>query len=195
KPVVIKAVDTGMHKEDQQATSGPTSLGVTSEEGAHPQLSSDSTAKVDPETSAPNDSLPPQHGKDEGTKNYSLDHIFACTNPNVLAHKTKSVSDWLETVLATPETGTKNAAKPSEEIKFREIKLDDLAKLVPIVKADFKDLDSPEDDHIIVVDDSKEDEKEEKNEEIHSTTNDKTEDILAYIPPSPRSIQIQELTN
>ncbi|GKD78075.1 hypothetical protein Tco_1340696, partial [Tanacetum coccineum] len=76
----------------------------------------DSTAKVDPETSAPNDSLPPQHGKDEGTKNYSLDHIFACTNPNVLADKTKSVSDWLETVLTTPETGTRNAAKPKDDI-------------------------------------------------------------------------------
>ncbi|GJY04890.1 hypothetical protein Tco_0370830 [Tanacetum coccineum] len=31
-------VAVGMHKEAQQATSGPTSLGVTSEEGAHPQL-------------------------------------------------------------------------------------------------------------------------------------------------------------
>ncbi|GJX86195.1 homeodomain-like protein, partial [Tanacetum coccineum] len=32
-----------MHKEAQQATGGPTSLGATSEEGAHPQLSSDKT--------------------------------------------------------------------------------------------------------------------------------------------------------
>ncbi|GKB29899.1 hypothetical protein Tco_0869300 [Tanacetum coccineum] len=32
-------VVTGMHKEVQQATSGPTSLGVTDEEGADPQLS------------------------------------------------------------------------------------------------------------------------------------------------------------
>ncbi|GJZ44669.1 hypothetical protein Tco_0591924 [Tanacetum coccineum] len=32
-----------MHKEAHQATGGPTSLGATSEEGAHPQLSSDKT--------------------------------------------------------------------------------------------------------------------------------------------------------
>ncbi|GJS81785.1 hypothetical protein Tco_0748326 [Tanacetum coccineum] len=109
----------------------------------------DSTAKADPETSAPNDSLPPQHGKDEGTKNYSLDHIFACTNPNVLADKTKSVSDWLETVLTTPETGTRNAAKPSEEIRRNE--------------------------------------EEGKNDEIHSTTNNETEDTSALPPPHPPS--------
>ncbi|GKA20817.1 hypothetical protein Tco_0700806 [Tanacetum coccineum] len=124
----------------------------------------DSTAKADPETSAPNDSLPPQHGKDEGTKNYSLDHIFACTNPNVLADKTKSVSDWLETVLTTPETGTRNAAKPKDDI-------------------------------IIVVDDSKEDEEEGKNDEIHSTTNNETEDTSASTPPSPSSLptELKEL--
>ncbi|GJS26632.1 retrovirus-related pol polyprotein from transposon TNT 1-94 [Tanacetum coccineum] len=55
-----------MHKEAQQAASGPTSLGATSEEESHPQLSngcdasSDSTAEADPEISAPNDFLPEQ---------------------------------------------------------------------------------------------------------------------------------------
>ncbi|GJY74145.1 hypothetical protein Tco_0478576 [Tanacetum coccineum] len=187
QPLVSKPVDTGMHKEDQQVAGGPTSLGVTSEEGARPQLSSgmsvfsklkpiylasviihyesvsgydasaNSTAKANPRTSAPIDSLPLQQGKDEGTKNYSLDHIFAGTDPNVLADKTKSISDGLETVLATPKTGTKLMQN--------------------------QDLDSPKDDPIIVVDDSEEDEEEDKNEEIHSTTNDKTEDISASIPP------------
>ncbi|GKG44364.1 hypothetical protein Tco_0485802, partial [Tanacetum coccineum] len=98
------------------------------------------------------------------------------------------------TVLTTPETATSNAAKTSEEIKFRAIKIEDLEKLVPIVKVDFKDLDSPEDDPIIVVGDSVEDE-EDKNAEIHSTTNDETGDILASTPPSLRSIQLQELKN
>ncbi|GKA72161.1 hypothetical protein Tco_0778377 [Tanacetum coccineum] len=37
---VSTPMDTGMHKEDQQATGGPTSLGVTSEARANPQLSS-----------------------------------------------------------------------------------------------------------------------------------------------------------
>ncbi|GJR86017.1 hypothetical protein Tco_0210028 [Tanacetum coccineum] len=55
-----------MHKEAQQAAGGPTSLGATSEEGAHPQLSSghdasvDSTAEADAGNPAPNDSIPPQ---------------------------------------------------------------------------------------------------------------------------------------
>nr|GEZ35558.1 hypothetical protein [Tanacetum cinerariifolium] len=53
-------MDTRMHKEDQQATSGPTSLGVTSEARANPQLSSDSIAEADPGLSTPNDSIPSQ---------------------------------------------------------------------------------------------------------------------------------------
>nr|GEV01052.1 zinc finger, CCHC-type [Tanacetum cinerariifolium] len=122
---------------------GPTSLGVTSEATANPQLSCD---------------------------------------------KTKSVSDGLETVLTTPETGTRNVEKTSEEIKFGEIKLEDLAKLVLNVKVDFKNLDSLKDDPIIVVDDSEENEEEYKNEEIHSTTNDETEDISALAPLSPSSL-------
>nr|GEY48005.1 hypothetical protein [Tanacetum cinerariifolium] len=43
QPLVSTSLDTKMHKEDQQATSGPTSLGVTSEARANPQLSSDQT--------------------------------------------------------------------------------------------------------------------------------------------------------
>ncbi|GKC37375.1 hypothetical protein Tco_1049759 [Tanacetum coccineum] len=87
-PLVSTPMDIGMHKEDQQATGGPTSLGVTSEERANPQLSSgmsvfnlnkpifsasfiiysesasgcdasvNSTAEVDPGLFAPNDSIP-----------------------------------------------------------------------------------------------------------------------------------------
>ncbi|GJX78389.1 hypothetical protein Tco_0325200 [Tanacetum coccineum] len=53
-------VVTEIHKEDQQGTGGPNSLGVTSEERADPQLSSgydaseNSTAEADPGKSAPN---------------------------------------------------------------------------------------------------------------------------------------------
>ncbi|GJW08763.1 hypothetical protein Tco_1571186 [Tanacetum coccineum] len=52
-----------IHKEAQQAADGPTSLGATSEEGAHLQLSSghdastDSTAEADPGLFAPIDSI------------------------------------------------------------------------------------------------------------------------------------------
>ncbi|GKC02742.1 hypothetical protein Tco_0994352, partial [Tanacetum coccineum] len=63
-----------MHKEAQQAAGGPTSLGATSEEGAHPQLSSghdasaDSTAEVDPGNSALNDSIPSHQGINEESR-------------------------------------------------------------------------------------------------------------------------------
>nr|GFA59534.1 hypothetical protein [Tanacetum cinerariifolium] len=58
-----------LHKKDHQAASGLISLGVTSEEGSHPQLSSgynasaNFTAKVDPEIPALHDSIP--HQQDE----------------------------------------------------------------------------------------------------------------------------------
>ncbi|GKF37611.1 hypothetical protein Tco_0114369, partial [Tanacetum coccineum] len=54
QPSVSTPMDNEMHKEDQQAAGGPSSLGATNEEGAHPQLSSghnalpDFTAEADP---------------------------------------------------------------------------------------------------------------------------------------------------
>ncbi|GKB85838.1 hypothetical protein Tco_0958110, partial [Tanacetum coccineum] len=55
------------------------------------------------------------------------------------------------------------------------IKLEDLAKLVQHVQPSFKDLDSPEDDPIIVVNDSDEDEEAGKDG-LHATSNIETED-------------------
>ncbi|GJT79691.1 hypothetical protein Tco_1054033, partial [Tanacetum coccineum] len=205
QPPVSTPVDIGMHKEDQQATGGLTSSGVTSEERANPQLSSgmsaynlnkpiflasfiihsesasgcdalaDSTAEADPGLSAPNDSIPQQQGMDKGTKNTSFDHISAGTDPHVLADQTKSVSEGLETVLKQPITRkeTRSFSRQVEEEEASSIiKLDDLAKLVSNVQPSFKDLDSPEDDPIIVVDDSDEDEEDED----HTTINVETED-------------------
>ncbi|GJU30882.1 hypothetical protein Tco_1174471 [Tanacetum coccineum] len=121
----------------------------------------DSTAKADPGTSAPNDSLPPQQGKDEGTKTYSLDHTPACTNPNVFVEKAKSVSDGLEIILTKPKSGP--------------------------------NLDSPEDDPIIVDDDSKDEGANiEKYDDAHFN---ETKDTSVKTPSSPRSIQLQELKN
>ncbi|GJR63698.1 hypothetical protein Tco_1505860 [Tanacetum coccineum] len=134
QPPVYTPMDTRMHKEDQQATSGRTSLGVTSEHlslsASKCDASADSIAEVDPRLSAPS------------------------TDPHVLADKTKSVSEGLEIL-------------------------------------SFKDLDSPEDDHVIVVDDSDEDEEDE----VHVTTNAKTKDTSVPKSSSLNSSQIQELTN
>ncbi|GJR85189.1 pleiotropic drug resistance protein 1-like protein [Tanacetum coccineum] len=170
QPPVSTLVDTGMHKEDQQATGGPTSLGVTNEARANPQLSSGmpafnlnepiysasfiiysestsrndasaaSTAEVDPGNSDPSDFVPQQQGINEGTKNTSYDHLFA-------------------------------VASQIKEETSSTIKLEDLAKLVSHVQSSFKDLDSPEDDPVIVVNDNDEDE----DDEVHATENVETE--------------------
>nr|GEY99067.1 hypothetical protein [Tanacetum cinerariifolium] len=72
-----------MHKEDQQAT-GNDALAV-------------STTEVDLGKSAPNDFVPHQKGPDERSKNYTPDHTFAWTNPNLLVDKTKSTGDGSQT--------------------------------------------------------------------------------------------------
>ncbi|GJY43034.1 hypothetical protein Tco_0431247 [Tanacetum coccineum] len=222
QPPVSTPVDTEMHKEDQQVTGGPTSLGVTSEERANPQLSSGmsafnlnkhiysasfiihsesasgndasalSTAEADPGNSAPSDFVPQQQGMNEKTKNTSYDHLFAGTDPHVIADQTKSVSKGLETVLTQPiiGKGASSVARQIEEETSSTIKLEDLAKLVSHVQPSFKDLDSPEDDPVIVVNDTDEDEEDE----IHAATNDETEDTS--VPKSlSQSSQIQDLTN
>ncbi|GKF78120.1 hypothetical protein Tco_0230590, partial [Tanacetum coccineum] len=137
---------TRMHKVDQQASGDLTSLGVTSEARANPQLSSgmsafnlnkpissasfivhsmsasgcdasaDSTAEADPGLSAPSDFVPQQHGINKGTKNTSYDHLSAGTDPHVHVDKTKSVSEGLETVLTEPITG-KEASSITRQVE------------------------------------------------------------------------------
>nr|GEY12726.1 hypothetical protein [Tanacetum cinerariifolium] len=124
-----------------------------------------STAEAEPEYSAPSDFVPLHQGMNEGTKNNSYDHLYAGTDPSV--------------------------ARQIEEETSNTIKLEDLAKLVSHVQTCFKVLDSPEDDPVIVVDDSDEDEKDE----VHATENVKTKDTSVPTSSSPRSSQSQELTN
>ncbi|GJT16174.1 hypothetical protein Tco_0874880 [Tanacetum coccineum] len=106
----------------------------------------------DPGLYVPNDSIPPQQGMDEGTKNTSFDH---------------------------------RSAVKEEEVS-RTIKLEDLVKLVSHVQPSFKNLDSPEDDPIIVVDDGDEDEEADKYE-VHPTTNAETKDASVPKSSSPRT--------
>ncbi|GKA65153.1 hypothetical protein Tco_0764860, partial [Tanacetum coccineum] len=151
QPPVSTPVDTGMHKEDQQVTGGLTSLEVTTSFIIHSEsaLGNDalvaSMTEADPINSAPN------------------------TDPHVLADQTKFVSEGLETILTQPITGkgANSVARQIGEEISSTIKLEDLAKLVSHVQPRFKDLDSPEDDPVIVVDDSDEDE----DDEVHATEN------------------------
>ncbi|GKE23750.1 hypothetical protein Tco_1435262, partial [Tanacetum coccineum] len=90
-----------MHKEAHQAAGGPTSLGATSKERAHPQLFQ---AEADPGIYAPNDFIPEQQGMDEGTQNYSLDHIFAGTNPSVLLEDLSNLMYDTRSDFLTPDS-------------------------------------------------------------------------------------------
>ncbi|GKB30838.1 hypothetical protein Tco_0870239 [Tanacetum coccineum] len=149
QPLVSTPVDTGMHKEDQQATA---SFIIHSKSASGVDASVVSTAEVDPGKSSSSNFIPQQQGMNEGTKNTSYDHLFVGTDPHVLGDKTQSVE---------------------EDEASRTIKLEDLVKLVSSVQPSFKDLDSPEDDPIIIVDDSDED---KEAEEVHATTNVETKD-------------------
>ncbi|GJX50446.1 hypothetical protein Tco_0277291 [Tanacetum coccineum] len=152
-----------------------------------------STAEADPGNSAPSDFVPQQQGINKGIKNTSYDHLFAGTDPHVLAEQTKSVSEGLDIVLTQPLTGKGSSSivrHVEEEEASRTIKLEDLAKLVFNVQPSFKDLDSPEDDHVIIVESDA-----EEDDRIHATVNVETEDTSVPKYSSPKSSLIQELTN
>ncbi|GJS30060.1 retrovirus-related pol polyprotein from transposon TNT 1-94 [Tanacetum coccineum] len=167
-----------MHKEAQQADGGPTSLGATNEEGAHPQLSNgmstfihiepvhsasftfhsesasacdalaDSTTEADPGISALNDSIPSQQGMDED--------------------QTKSAGDWLKTTRTNLGT---NEESRSDEIS-KKIKLEELSDLMQDTRSTFFTPDSPQDKPIIVSDESEE-EKTKKYRDTRATFHDK----------------------
>ncbi|GKA58547.1 hypothetical protein Tco_0757735, partial [Tanacetum coccineum] len=183
-----------MHKEEQQAAGGPASLGATSEERAHPQLSggcdasADSTAKADLGKSAPNDSIPHQQGMDEGTKNYAPGHIFARTNPSVLVDQTKSARGGLK--IAQTDLAT-NKESRSDEIS-KKIKLEDLSDLMKDTRSAFFTLDSPQDEPIIVLDESEEVDTK-KHEDTHATSHDVPDDTSVPHPSSLESAQLQKL--
>ncbi|GJU23489.1 hypothetical protein Tco_1156831, partial [Tanacetum coccineum] len=137
-----------MHKEAQQAAGGPKSLGATSEDGAHPQLSSghdalaDSTVEADPGLSAPTDSIPSQQDQ------------------------TKSAGDGLKT--AKTDSGTIKESKADEISK--KIKLEDLSDLFKDIRFAFFTPDSPQYDPIIVTDKSEEEEADKAD--THDTSHD-----------------------
>nr|GEV17260.1 hypothetical protein [Tanacetum cinerariifolium] len=126
QPLVSTPVDTRMHKEDQQETGGPTSLGHLS--------------------------------------------LFTLSlHQEMMLQQLPQLKMILEILLL----------------------LEDLAKMVSHVQPSFKDLDLPEDDVVIIVEDSDED----KDDEVHATKNVKIENTSVPKSSSLRSSQIQELTN
>ncbi|GJV77787.1 hypothetical protein Tco_1509371 [Tanacetum coccineum] len=120
---------------------------------------------------------------DDGTQNYLLDHIFAKTNPSVLVDKTKSAEDGLKT--AHTDLGT-NKESRSDEIS-KKIKLEDLSNLMQDTRSSFLTPDSPQDEPIIVSDESEE-EKTKRYEDTHTTSHDGPEYTSIPHPLSPKSL-------
>ncbi|GJR32270.1 hypothetical protein Tco_1108502 [Tanacetum coccineum] len=178
QPLVSKPVDTGMHKEDHQVTSGPAFLGVTSEARANPQLSSGmSTFNLNkPIYSTSFIILSESISGNDALAISIAEADLGKSSPSNFVPRQKG----LETVRTQPTIG-----KGASSI-VKQVKEDEASRTI-----NFKDLDLPKDDHVIIVDDS---DKDEDNK-VHTTTNVETEDTSVPKSSSPRSSQIQELTN
>nr|GEX64502.1 hypothetical protein [Tanacetum cinerariifolium] len=146
QPSASTPVVAELHKEAQQATGGPTSLGVTGEEGANPQLSSGMSASIHTKPIyltfivihsesasehdvlasskagaysglfALKDSISQTIGNDEGPNKISLEHLFARINLGVLVDKIKSTRDGLKTAHTYPSTNL-DSSKTKKESK------------------------------------------------------------------------------
>nr|GEV58022.1 hypothetical protein [Tanacetum cinerariifolium] len=178
-----------------EATGGPTFLGVTSEARANPQLISGmstfnlnepiysssfiihfesasgddalavSTTEADLGKSAPSDFVPQQQGMNKGTKNTSYDHLFAGADPYVLADKTQSVSERLETILTQPTTG-----KRASSIA-RHVEEDEASRTI--------------------------NDKDKEADKVHATINIETEDtsVPKSLSPSSLPTHLKDLTS
>ncbi|GJS35594.1 hypothetical protein Tco_0533976 [Tanacetum coccineum] len=94
-------------------------------------------------------------GMDEGTKNYSFDHIFAGSNPSVLVDKTKSAGDGLKT---THTDSGANEESRADDISLN-VKIEDLSDLLKDTRSVFFTPDSPPNEPIIISDESEEEEE------------------------------------
>ncbi|GKB94943.1 hypothetical protein Tco_0981080 [Tanacetum coccineum] len=160
-----------MHKEAPQAAGGPTSLEATSEEGAHPQLSSGMSAFT---------LFKPV---------YSASFIFTLrTHPSVLVDKTKSARDGLKT--AHTDLGTNEESRANEISK--KIKLEDLSDLIKDARSAFFTPDSPQDKPIIISDGSEEEETE-KDKDTHTTSHDELPAEFLDLPSQVSSEKLKTL--
>ncbi|GJS83947.1 hypothetical protein Tco_0750488 [Tanacetum coccineum] len=110
------------------------------------------------------------------------------TNPSVLVDKTKYDGNGLKA--AHIDSGINKESRDDEISK--KIKLEDLLNLVKDTRSAFFTPNSPQDEPIIVLDESGE-EKNEKDKDTHTTSHDVPVDTSVPHPPSPESAQIQVL--
>ncbi|GKB51405.1 hypothetical protein Tco_0902158, partial [Tanacetum coccineum] len=85
-----------------------------------------------------------------------------------------------------------NEESRADEIS-KKIKLEDLLGLLKDTRSAFFTPDSPQDEPIIVSDESEEEEEVDKDKDTHATSHDIPEDTSVPHLPSPKSAQIQEL--
>ncbi|GJR85467.1 hypothetical protein Tco_0209478 [Tanacetum coccineum] len=109
------------------------------------------------------------------------------SNPSVLVDKTKSGEDGLKT--AHTDSGTNKKSRADDISK--KIKLEDFLEFLKGTRYAFFTLDSPQDDPIIVTDESEEEEADK--EDTHDASHDMPEDTSVSPPLSLKSAQIQEL--
>ncbi|GJS16859.1 hypothetical protein Tco_0411331 [Tanacetum coccineum] len=89
-------------------------------------------------------------------------------------------------ILLTEEEFNTSPDLSSSDDATKEIKLEDLTKLIPNMEVDFMDLDLPDDDAPIIVQD-------DDAKEVHAEQHKETEDASASHPLSLKTVQIQEL--
>nr|GEV76282.1 hypothetical protein [Tanacetum cinerariifolium] len=151
--------------------------GVTSEAKANPQLSSGMSAfnLIEPIYSAsfiiPSES--------------ALGNDASTASTTVVDLENSAPSDFVPQHHAYHKKRASSVSIQIEEETSSIIKLEDLAKLVSHVQPSFKDLDSPKDDPVIVVNDSDEDE----DDEVYATKNIEIEDTSVAKSLSPRLLR------
>ncbi|GKA92544.1 hypothetical protein Tco_0814469, partial [Tanacetum coccineum] len=132
-----------MHKEAQQVAGSPTSFRATSEEGAHPLLCSGHDASANSTAEVDPKSFAPS------------DSI-------------PSQQDGLKT--ANTNSGI-NEESIADEIS-KKIKLEDLSDLLKDTRSAFFTPDSPQDEPIIILDESEAEEEVDKDKDTHATSHD-----------------------
>ncbi|GJV67993.1 retrovirus-related pol polyprotein from transposon TNT 1-94 [Tanacetum coccineum] len=187
QPPASTSMVTGMHKEVQQATSGQAFLRVTGKGGANPQLSSVKSSS---------------HSKHVFSA-FTIVHFESASGHDASADSTAeadlgksalkdSLSQQQETVYT--KTRTKKEAIYDQEFNTspeltnsddvtKEIKLEDMSKLVKDVTVDTIELDSLEDDQPFMVEDDEE-------EEVHVEPHTKTKDALV-LPPQKTNAEAE----
>ncbi|GJT84633.1 hypothetical protein Tco_1066350 [Tanacetum coccineum] len=121
QPPTSTPVVAGMYNEVQQATCGPTSLGVTSKEGVNPQLIRVMSASITKHVYSYSIILHSKFSsRHDASAAFTAEADLGKSDPNdSVSHqqeKSKSASEGLETVLTKPATG-KGAGSIEKEIE------------------------------------------------------------------------------